>query len=76
MKITPWFTHPQTTPYDFFLSDKYNQSYIKNVLALPSFIMAVNGGWDLEAQKSSSIHHKILHTLQGVNQGILKWIDV
>ncbi len=32
----PWFTHPQAIlgVYDFLLSDKYNPSYIKNVLAL------------------------------------------
>ncbi len=35
----------------FLLSDEYNQSYIKkNVLAPPSFIMAVNGGRDFEAK--------------------------
>ncbi len=57
MKITPWFTHPQAIlgVYDFLLSDECNQSYIKNVLAFPSFIMAVNGGQDFEAQKSASI---------------------
>ncbi len=32
--------------------------YKKNVMALPSFIMAVNGGRDFEAQKSASNHHK------------------
>ncbi len=34
-------THPLAIlgVYDFLLSDEYNQSYIKNVLALP-FIMA------------------------------------
>ncbi len=32
MKITPWFTHPQAIldVYEFFISDKYNRSYIKN----------------------------------------------
>ncbi len=42
IKITPWFTHPQAIHgvYDFLLSDKYNPSYIKNVLASLSFIMA------------------------------------
>ncbi len=46
IKLPPWFTHPQAIlgVYDFLLSDEYSQSYIKNVLALPSFIMAVNGG--------------------------------
>ncbi len=60
MKITPWLTHPQAIldVYDFLLLDEYSQSFNKNVLALPSFIMAVNGGWDFEAQKSASIHHK------------------
>ncbi len=33
MKITPWFTHPKSILglYDFFLSDKYNPSYIIKV---------------------------------------------
>ncbi len=45
VKIT-LFTHLQAIlgAYDFLLSDEYNQHYIKkSVLALPSFIMAVNG---------------------------------
>ncbi len=48
-----WFPHPQVIlgVYDFLLSDEYNWSYIKNVLALPSFIMAVNGARDFEAHK-------------------------
>ncbi len=60
MKITPLYTHPQAMLglYDFLLSDKYYCSCIKKVLALPIFIMAVNGGWDFEAQKSASINHK------------------
>ncbi len=64
--------------YDFLLSDGYYQSYIqKNVMALPSFIMAVNGGWDFEAQKSASNHHKKCSTrLQGVNKSLLKRSDV
>ncbi len=39
MKTTPWFTHPQAIlgVYDFLLSDESNQSYIKNILALPRF---------------------------------------
>ncbi len=77
--MTPWFTHPQAIVgvQDFLLSDKYNQSYIKkNVLALPSFIMATNGGPDFEPQKSASIHHKKSSTqLRGVNKGLLKQID-
>jgi len=50
MKITPCFTHPQPIlgVYDFRFLDKQNQNYIKNILALPSFIMAVNGGRDFE----------------------------
>ncbi len=57
--MTPWFTHPQVIlgVYDFLFSDEYNRSYIKNVLALPSFIMAMNGGWDFETEQSASIHH-------------------
>ncbi len=31
---------------------------IKYILALPSLIMGVNGGWDFEAQKIPSIHYK------------------
>jgi len=31
---------------------------LKNILALPSFIMGVNGAPDFEAQKSTSIHNK------------------
>ncbi len=52
MNITPWFTHPQAilSVYDFLHSDEYSQSYIKYVLPLPSFIMAVNGGQDFDAQ--------------------------
>ncbi len=35
---------------------------LKSVLALLSFIMAVNGGQDFEAQKNASIHYKkVLH---------------
>ncbi len=44
---------------DFILSDKYSWSYIKkNVLALLSFLMAVNWGQDFKGQKSASIHHE------------------
>ncbi len=45
--------HPQAIlcVYNFILSDEYNPSYINNILALSSFIMAVNGGWDFEAPK-------------------------
>ncbi len=55
MKITLSFTHPQAIVgvYDFLISDKYNQSYFKYVLALPSFIMAVNGG--VEILKSNDV---------------------
>ncbi len=58
-KITSWYTPPQAIlgVYAFLISDEYNQSYIKkNVLALTSFIMAVNRR-DFEAQKIESIHH-------------------
>ncbi len=46
IKITPQFTHPHAIlgVYDFLLSGKYNQSYIKNGLGLPGFIIAVNSG--------------------------------
>ncbi len=38
--------------------------------------MAVNGGKDFEAQKTESIIIKKYSTwLQGVNKGLLKWID-
>jgi len=33
---------PSSHAHDFLLSDKYNQSYLKNILALSSLIMAVN----------------------------------
>ncbi len=53
LKISPWVAHPRAILgiYDFLLSYGYNQS---NVLVLLSFIMAVNGGQDFEAQKSAS----------------------
>jgi len=40
MKISPWCTHPQVIKlsYDILLSYKCNQSYVKNGLALPSFV--------------------------------------
>jgi len=31
---------------------------LDNILALPSFIMTLNGAQVFEAQKSASIHHK------------------
>ncbi len=42
--------------YDFFLSDEYNRSYIKNVLALP-FIMA---GMVVEILKPKKIYPSII----------------
>jgi len=42
------------------------------ILALPSFIMGVNGRPKFEAHKSASIHHKVLHTALGLNKGLLK----
>ncbi len=55
IQSTPWFILPRAilNVYDFRISDKSNRSYIKNVLALPSFIMAVNGGRDLGGQERS-----------------------
>ncbi len=45
--------------------------------ALPSFVMAVNGGGNFEAQKCEQIHHNKCPTwLQLVNKGLLKLIDV
>jgi len=35
---------------------KDNQSYIKNILALPSFLMGVNGTQDFEHQSIKKIH--------------------
>ncbi len=56
MKITPWFTYPQSIcVYKFILSGEYSRSYIKKC---PGFIMAINGCRDFEAQKSASIHQK------------------
>ncbi len=46
------------------LDNEYNCSctnVLKNVLALASFILLVNGGRDFGAQKSAFINHKILH---------------
>ncbi len=55
---------------DFLLSDEYNQSYIKTVLTLPSFIMPVNG---VKHTKSASIHHKKYSTwLQRHNKDLLR----
>ncbi len=62
MKISPWFTHPQGIlgVYDFLLSDKSIRSYIKNVLVLPSFIMAVGVFFFFQQSKRSQIkrHNK------------------
>jgi len=44
--------------YDFLFSAKHNQSYNKNILALPSFIVGVNGTLHFETQKSIHIRHK------------------
>ncbi len=61
MKMTPWFAQAIRV-YDFLLSDKYNQSYVKKcpvhskARKSPSFI--VNGCWDCEDHKSAFIHHK------------------
>ncbi len=44
MKITPWFTLKSTKVYmNFFFQMKTIRVLLKNVLALPSFIMPVNG---------------------------------
>jgi len=60
MKISPLFTHAQAIlgVYDILLSEEYNWSLLKNVLALPSFIMAVNDCIFLEVHQSASIHRK------------------
>ncbi len=53
--------------YDFLLSDEYSQSYIKNVLALPSFVIAVNVGQDLKKNKAhSSIIKRAAHGSRGL----------
>ncbi|MGL5643718.1 MAG: hypothetical protein ACRCW3_03010, partial [Metamycoplasmataceae bacterium] len=61
MQISPWFTHPQLilgVPYmTFFFQTNTIGVTLKNVLSLPSFIMAVNGSPKFEAQKSASIHY-------------------
>jgi len=54
---------PSSHSLTFLLLDKYNDlyklSYIKkNVLALPRFIMAVDGKQQIEAQKCATIHRK------------------
>ncbi len=68
MKISPWFTHPQAIlgVYDLLFSDEYNRSYIKNVLAPLSLIMAVNGGRDFKAQKVHPSIIKVIHTALGL----------
>ncbi len=65
MKIASWFTHPQAIlgVYDFVLSDEYNLSYIKNFLAFPSFIMAVNGHRDFVQKVHLSIVKSAPHWL-------------
>ncbi len=64
MKISPCFTHPQgiLDVYDFLLSDEYKESFIKkNVLALPSFIMAVGGRFCSAVQnKSNKVHPSVI----------------
>ncbi len=68
---------PSSQVYMTFFFQMNTVGVLLNALALPSFIMAVNGGWDFEAQKSASIHHKKYSTQhRGVNKGLLKWIDV
>jgi len=42
----------------FYQTNTIGDSF-KNILSLPSFIMAVNGGRDFEAPKKASIRHKI-----------------
>ncbi len=64
MSITPWFTPYQAILglYDVLHSDECNQElYKKNVLVLPSFIIAENGGRDFEAQK---VHASIINSTQ------------
>ncbi len=60
-KMTSWFTHSQAilSVYDFLFSDEYNQSYIK-FLALPSFIMAVNGENLFKILKRNKVHPSII----------------
>jgi len=45
MKICPWFIHPEVIPgvYDILLSENTIRVILKNVLALPSLMMGVNG---------------------------------
>ncbi len=65
MKINPWFTYLQASlsVYDFFFQRNTPELYKKNVLALPSFIMAVMEVENLMQNKvHPSIHHKkVLH---------------
>ncbi len=61
--------------YDFLLSDEYSRSPIK-CPGSSELYNGSEGGWDFEAQKSASIHHKKYSTQhRGVNKGLLKWID-
>jgi len=63
----------------FFFQMNTVRVILKNALALPSFIMALNGCFCFEVHKSASIHHKVhlpiikvLHMALGVNKGLLK----
>ncbi len=73
MKITKWFTHPHAIldVYDFLLSDQSNLSYIKKCL---SFILAVNGGQDFEANK---LHPYIIKSAPHGSRALIKafWIE-
>ncbi len=52
---------------------------LKNVLALPSFIMAVIGGGGVEILKQNKEHSSVIksapHSSGGVNKGLLSRID-
>ncbi len=70
MKITPLFIHPQAIlgVYDFFQTNTI-RVILKNDFALPSFIMAVNGCRDFEAQK---VHSSIIKSAPHGPGGLIK----
>ncbi len=74
MKITPWFTHPQGILAYVYMTFLFQTNTIevilKTVLALSSFIMAVNGGQDFKAKVHLSI---IKSTPHGVGGLIFAW---
>jgi len=57
IKLIPYFTHPQAIlgVHILFSFSLTQSEFLKNILALPSFIMGMNGTLFSEAQKFASI---------------------